>query len=89
MALVRRIQVFIQAAGQEGDVDHAISVFRRLQQMQLSLVDPMAFNIVIDACASNKDMHCARELVEEMRQAQFCNLVTINALMKGYIAALT
>ena len=32
------------------------------------------------------DMHRARELVEEMQQAQFCNLVTINALVKGYIA---
>ena len=47
----------------------------------------MAFNIMIDACASNKDMHRARELVEEMQQARFCNLVTYNTLMKGHIAA--
>ena len=33
------------------------------------------------------DMHRARGLVEEMQQAQFCNLVTINTLMKEYIAA--
>ena len=77
----------IRAAGQEGDVDRALGIFRRLQQVQPALVDPMAFNIMIDACASNKDMHRARELVEEMQQARFCNLVTYNTLMKGHIAA--
>ena len=44
----------IRAAGQEGDIDRAISIFRRLQQLQPALVDPMAFNIVFDACASTR-----------------------------------
>ena len=59
----------IHVAGKEGDVVRAISIFRGLQQMQHSLVDLMAFNILINACASNKDTHRAKEQVEEMRRA--------------------
>merc|ERR1719512_710448 len=47
----------------------------------------MAFNIAIDACASNKDMARAKELGEEMQPKHACNIVTFNTLMKGYTAA--
>jgi len=82
---VQNYMWLIRAAGQEGDVDRAVSIFRKLQETQPKLVDPMAFNIAIDACASNKDMDRARQLLEEMQQVHACNLVTYNTLMKGYL----
>jgi len=82
---VQNYMWLIRAAGQEGDVDRAVSIFRKLQESQPKLVDPMAYNITIDACASNKDMAQAKELFEEMQQTHACNLVTYNTLMKGYL----
>merc|ERR1719225_1617103 len=53
---VQNFMWLIRAAGQEGDVDRALSIFRKLQDTQPGLVDIMAYNMTIDACASNKDM---------------------------------
>merc|ERR1719336_1299995 len=85
---VQNCMWLIRAAGQEGDVDRAISIFRKLQKAQPKLVDTMAYNIAIDACASNNDMQRAKELAEEMvEQNHALNLVTYNTLMKGFIIA--
>jgi len=84
---VQNYMWLIRAAGQEGDVDRAVSTFRKLQETQPKLVDPMAYNIAIDACASNKDMERAKALVDEMQEVHKCNLVTYNTLMKGYLVA--
>merc|ERR1740139_170915 len=79
---------FIRAAGQEGDVDKAVDIFRKLQGVRPELVDVMAFNIVADACAANRDIKRARELLEEMRGSNLkMNLVSFNTLIKGHTVA--
>jgi len=76
---------FIRAAGQDGDVDKAVGIFRKLQRARPELVDIMAFNIVVDACAANRDIKRARELLEELRGSNLkMNLVTFNTLIKGH-----
>ena len=60
----------------------------RLQQMQPWLDDLMAFHIVIDAGASNRHAPCEGVIGGE-QQVEFCNLVTINSLMKGYMQQVT
>jgi len=81
---IRNYMWLIRSAGQEGDVKRAVDTFRKLQANQPELVDVMAYNVTIDACASNKDMARAQQLLEEMRQTHPMNLVTYNTLMKGY-----
>eukprot|EP00443_Scrippsiella_acuminata_P006288 CAMPEP_0115207172 /NCGR_PEP_ID=MMETSP0270-20121206/20582_1 /TAXON_ID=71861 /ORGANISM="Scrippsiella trochoidea, Strain CCMP3099" /LENGTH=102 /DNA_ID=CAMNT_0002620763 /DNA_START=24 /DNA_END=329 /DNA_ORIENTATION=- len=77
----------IRSAGQEGDVGRAVATFRQLQRTQPELVDVMAYNVTIDACASNKQMALAKQLFEEMRKEYPINLVTCNTIMKGHCVA--
>ena len=60
------------------DIYRAVSMFHPWQQMQPSLVRPMAFNIEMMPLLRH-----ARKLVQEMRQAQYCNSVTFDRKLAG------
>jgi len=81
---VRNHMWLIRAASKEGDVARALGAFEQLKQELPHLVDPIAYNIVIDACACNRDMAAAERVAEEMRAAHGVNVVTYNTLIKGY-----
>jgi len=83
---IRNYMWLIRSAGQDGDVKRAVDTFRKLQSTQPELVDVMAYNVTIDACASNNDIALAQQLLEEMRQVYPMNKFTYNTMMKGHCA---
>jgi len=78
----------IRSAGQQGDLPKALDAFESLKRSQPRMADVMGYNMVIDACCSNKHMSEAVRLAAEMKaNGVRKNNVTFNTLMKGYCQA--
>jgi len=78
----------IRRAGQEGDLSKAIATFRQFQEEKSNAVDSMAYNIILDACCSNKDMATACEIFDEMAERGIKkSQVTFNTMIKGFSIA--
>eukprot|EP00429_Kryptoperidinium_foliaceum_P016908 CAMPEP_0176036924 /NCGR_PEP_ID=MMETSP0120_2-20121206/18289_1 /TAXON_ID=160619 /ORGANISM="Kryptoperidinium foliaceum, Strain CCMP 1326" /LENGTH=894 /DNA_ID=CAMNT_0017370311 /DNA_START=132 /DNA_END=2816 /DNA_ORIENTATION=+ len=75
----------IRRAGQDGDLAKAIATFRQFQEEKPHVIDGMAYNIILDACSSNKNMTVAREFFDEMAGRGIKrNQVTFNTMIKGF-----
>ena len=80
------IQVYlslIRAAGRDKDVRAAFTVVTKLQASGVSL-DIAACNCVLDVGVSAGDMRRARSLMEGMQGVGSLDVVSYNALLKGY-----
>lgn len=73
----------IRAAGQEKDVNGAVSILENLKASGGQL-DTVVYNAVLDVCSSAGNMKRARTLIVEMRQASLIDTVSYNTLLKGY-----
>jgi len=78
----------IRRAGQEGDLPKAIATFRQFQAEMPQAIDSMAYNLILDACSTNKDMATAREFFNEMAERGVKrNQVSFNTIIKGFSIA--
>lgn len=73
----------IRAAGRDGDVDSAFNVLESVKSIGVSM-DTLAYNSLLDVCASAGYMDRAKRLVQEIKEQGLVDLVTFNTLLKGY-----
>mmetsp|Transcript_67947 Transcript_67947/g.196797 ORF Transcript_67947/g.196797 Transcript_67947/m.196797 type:complete len:895 (-) Transcript_67947:157-2841(-) len=75
----------IRSAGLDGKLEKAIEEFRLIKFGISPEVDTKAYNIILDACCSNKDVDRALEFFEDMeKKGVKRNRITFNTMMKGY-----
>ena len=62
----------IRAASRDGKVPRAVKTFRQLQKDHPAWMDPIAYNITIDACISNEVLATAETLPRGCRDCREC-----------------
>eukprot|EP00929_Paragymnodinium_shiwhaense_P052671 TRINITY_DN26383_c1_g2_i1.p1 TRINITY_DN26383_c1_g2~~TRINITY_DN26383_c1_g2_i1.p1 ORF type:complete len:1038 (-),score=276.81 TRINITY_DN26383_c1_g2_i1:126-3239(-) len=82
MASHQHFTSMIRAAGKEKNVDAAFVVLERMKTCGMK-PDAALYNCLLDVCVSANDVPRAIALVEEMKEAKACDVVSFNTLLKG------
>lgn len=80
---IQNYMSMIRAASRDRDVDKAFAVLEKLKASG-AVVDNAAYNCVLDACVTARDMRRARQLMEQMRTINNLDIITYNTMLKGY-----